>query len=281
MSSLFRTGIARLDRVCLGGGVPAGFLEVSGKEASGKTAVLASIVRENSGPSVWISLSGVPEKRWITTCGAGDAVAVLPNSSEAAIDAAYLAIKGGAKIVVIDTLSQLEPTASMRRMVDGDAGGRGRWRLVYHSLSRLRLAAGAHRALVVFSNELRMQIGRRMMPTFHRLTHQFARTSIRVRRIAMRSAWDEFAYLHVGVSVDKSGLVPPGGSDSFLITKESGVDREMALLSAMVDSGVVTSRGTWWYYEEHRLGPGYSAACATIAADYAYWRRVYAEESNR
>lgn len=274
---LSSTGVARLDML-LRGGVPAGLLEISGHESCGKTVLAASILREASGPTVWISLSGLPERQWLIDAGAGDAFSLLPGSGEAAIDGAGVCLRQGARVVVLDNFAHLDCWPGRSLLSEN---WQGRKRLAHHGLRALTNEARRTGSLVVVVNELRRRPGSGFRACFDAEISACRATRLLVTRKKYRTNYDEFAYLQAEVTLRGHPTMPPGGKATFVVFRPGGVSRELSLLSVLQEAGILCQKGAYWCGEDRTLGPGYAEAIQGIRESYNYWKEQYEHRSDR
>ena len=280
---MYSSGVARLD-AALRGGVQSGLLEIFGPAASGKTALAASFVREVSlsgEPCGWVQAAGFPEVRWLSKCGAGDCLVARPTTGEGVFETAHSMLAHGAKCVVVDGLSQLEPSSEAQLHL-GDSILNNRNRFLFHGCYHLARTAVSQGALVILVNETRAQPGRGEVSAMRNILRRSNATRLRTKRLVMRTAYGEFGYLQVGFKVIRAGAQPPGAEAAGLVTP-NGFDRNLELLIGLQDTGVLERRGSYWTNETYgQFGPGYTEGAKQVAPMYETLKGVHDESrSNR
>ena len=157
----YRTGIQQLDSV-LRGGVPSGVCEVFGEDSSGKSTLCFSVIREASSrglPTSIIHSDGMPDRDYISSCGAGDSLIVVPAHIEATVRAAVRMLEGGVKVIAIDNLSVMECSADLKVRDVGERVKSACYEALTTGLAEIAEVSKKNNAVVLIVNQIRTPIG--------------------------------------------------------------------------------------------------------------------------
>jgi RecA/RadA recombinase len=281
----YRTGVCQLDEA-LWGGLPCGVSEIVGGDACGKTTICLSVMREatlDNLPTVLVYTEGLPDKIYFRDAGPSDCVVVTPGFGEAAIEAAFSALVHDAKVVVIDSLTNLGTFTEQNYMV-GDREPYGQKKLVFHGLSVLREEALKRNALVIVTSQLRVPIGA-LVPTpassFEGIINNVCNTRIKSRRAKVRTEYGELAYAKIEFTIFRSLGTPPGSKTYGFIFNQKGFDRNFELLRALIANEVIHQSGSYFSGPDAiSLGPGYYEAARQIGEQFNKYWRLYGSQSN-
>ena len=264
----YSTGIFQLDGL-LGGGLIPGSCEIYGGDAAGKTTICLSVMREadrKGFPTALIYTEGIPDTGWIEVAGPRQCAIVTPYFAEAGLDAAYSALAHGAKVVVIDSLTALEPIDEQHLQV-GTRIPSAQFNLVKGGMRALRSKARELGSLVLVTNQLRTPLKdlvKRPTSALGKAIHRSCDVRIRADRAEMRTEYGEFGYLKTKLTIKKSLHRPPGGEAHAFIFP-NGINRNFELLRALIDEGILVKRGAYFMDEGIRsFGPGYKEAAEKL-----------------
>ena len=275
----YPTGVFLLDSL-LNGGFPAGVSEIYGSDACGKTTLCLSVMREASLRglnSCFISTEGLPDKEYFQACGLDDCMAVVPYSGEAGIDAAFHAILGGAKVVVIDSVTSLGTILDDRAPL-GSYVPYSKRRLAYHGLSVLRETAKSKGALVLVTSQIRTHFGRygaSQRAALHDTIGPLCDTRLRIRRDETRNQFGKLFYIKAEIQLKKSLISPPNTKTYGFIFNGKGFDRGFELLRYLLATGSLEKRGAYIKSASgDTVGQGFFEAAKTINENFDYYRSM-------
>ena len=282
----YRTGVCQLDEA-LAGGFPCGVSEIVGGDACGKTSLCLSVMREASLedlPTVLIYTEGLPDKVYFSKAGPSDCVVVTPGFGEAAIEAGFSALVHGAKVVIIDSITNLGTFTEMDYPIVAREPY-GQKKLVFHGLKVLREEAIKREALVLVTSQLRTQIGALVQvpaSSFEGIINNICSTRIKTRRAQVRTEYGELAYAKIEFSIFRSLSTPPGSKAYGFIFNQQGYNKNFELLRALIANGVFRKAGAYFTDPEgNNLGPGYQQALEQIGNNFNhYWELYYGSQSN-
>jgi recombination protein RecA len=268
------TGALTLD-IALGvGGLPRGrVVEIFGPEASGKTTLTLTAIRENQkkgGVAAFIDAEHAFDSTYAKVIGVNldDLLISQPDTGEQALEIAETLVRSNAvDLVVIDSVAALTPRAEIEgEMGDSHVGLQAR--LMSQALRKLTASISKSRTCVIFINQLREKIGVMFgspeTTPGGRALKFYSSVRLDVRRIATLKEGDKVIGGHVRVRVVKNKVAPPFREAEFDMLHNEGIAKVGAILDAAVNLEVVTKSGTWLSFNNEKLGQGRDAAIKAL-----------------
>jgi recombination protein RecA len=260
------TGSLALD-VALGvGGVPRGrVIEIYGPESSGKTTICQHVIAEAQkmgGIAAFIDVEHALDPSYAAKCGVDveNLLISQPDTGEQALEICEALVRSGAvDVVVVDSVAALVPRAE----IEGDMGDSHvglQARLMSQALRKLAGAIHRSNTSVIFTNQLRQKIGIMFgnpETTSGGMALKFyASVRLDVRRTEAIKAGGEVVGNQVKVRVKKNKVAPPFREAQFDIMYNEGISLYGDILDMAVNNEIVDKRGSYYFYDEDRLGQG-------------------------
>jgi len=269
------TGSISLDLVLGVGGIPCGrVIEIFGPEATGKTSLSLHILKEaqkQGGVSAFIDVEHALDPAYAKRIGVNvdDLLISQPDSGEQALQIVESLVRsGGVDAIVIDSVAALAPKAEI-------AGEMGQFqiglqaRLMSQALRKLSGIVAKTKTAVIFLNQTRMKIGVQWgnpETTSGGLALKFyASVRINLRRIAQIKHGDEIIGSRIRAKIVKNKVAAPFKTTEFDIYYNEGISYLADILNTGLNEGIVKKSGSWFQYENKKIGQGMEGAKKFLA----------------
>lgn len=260
------TGSIGLDLALGIGGLPKGrIIEIFGPESSGKTTLTLQVIAEaqkKGGACAFIDAEHALDPIYAKKIGVNIDELVLsqPDTGEQALEIADTLVRSGAiDVLIIDSVAALVPKAEIEgEMGDSHMGLQAR--LMSQALRKLTGSISKTNCMIIFINQIRMKIGVMFgspeTTTGGNALKFYASVRLDIRRTGSIKDKEEVTGSQTKVKVVKNKVSPPFKMAEFDIMYGEGISKVGELIDLGVKADIVEKSGSWYSYNNERIGQG-------------------------
>jgi len=264
------TGSLALDHALGVGGIPRGrVVEIFGPESGGKTTLALHIMakaHKQDGFAAFIDAEHALDVMYAKKLGVNvdNLLVSQPDTGEQALEITEILVRSGAMdVVVIDSVAALVPRAE----IEGDMGDVHmglQARLMSQALRKLAASINKSMTAVIFINQIRMKIGIMFgnpeTTPGGRALKFYSSVRLDIRKIGNIKDGQDIVGNRTRVRVVKNKVAPPFKAAEFDIMYGEGISTAGDLLDMAVQMEVVDKSGTWYSFDDERIGQGRESA---------------------
>ncbi len=260
------TGSFSLDLALGVGGLPKGrIVEIYGPESSGKTTLALNVVaqaQKQGGRAAYIDAEHAMDPEYAAKLGVKvkELLVSQPDNGEEALNILESLVRSEIiDVVVVDSVAALTPKAE----IEGEMGAQYmglQARLMSQALRKLTALAAKSGTMIIFINQIRMQIGVMFgnpeTTPGGRALRFYASVRIDIRRIAQIKKGEDVVGNRTKAKVVKNKVAAPFKVAEFDIMYGEGISYESDVVNSALKHGVISKTGATYSFEGEKLGVG-------------------------
>lgn len=262
-----------------GGGYPRGrIIEIYGPESSGKTTLAIHAIAEMQkagGAAGFIDAEHSFDKIYAANLGVdmSELLFAQPDNGEQGLEICDEFVRSGViDIVVVDSVAALTPKVELEGDM-GDSNMGVQARLMSQAMRKLTGSISRTNCLVIFINQLRDKIGVTFgspeTTTGGKALKFYASIRLDIRAIGqLKDNEQKNIGVRTRVKTVKNKTASPHQQCEFDIIYGQGIAFMNELLDLAVEKGIVKKSGSWFSYEDTKLGQGREAAIKILEDNF-------------
>lgn len=271
------TGSIALDLSLGVGGMPRGrIIEIYGGESSGKTTLALHVLAEaqkKGGVCAFVDAEHAMDPDYSKKIGVDvdNLLISQPDSGEQALQIVETLVRSKAvDVIVIDSVAALTPKAEIEGEIGDQHIGR-QARLMSQAMRKLAGIIDQTKTIVIFLNQTRMKIGvmfgnPETTPGGMALKF-YASVRVNLTRLAQIKKGEDTIGSRIKAKIVKNKVAAPFKTAEFDIYFNEGISRAADIVNTGLKFDVVKKAGSWFQFNEHKLGQGIDGAKEFLKAN--------------
>ena len=276
-----------LDRALGIGGLPQGRItEIFGWESSSKTTIAMHVMAQAQAMGLTAAIVDAEhafDPQYAESLGIDiDALFInQPSSGEEGLNVVQAFVEQGIGVVVVDSVAALVPRAEIEGAM-GDSKMGLHARMMSQAMRKLAAKTAQSNTCLIFINQIRHKIGVMFgnpeVTTGGNALKFWASVRIETRRKAKpNEEQGEAASNTVTARVIKNKLAPPFKKAVFDVRYGTGIDWLGEVFDIAIDSGFIIQKGSWFSYEDTKIGQGRESAIQTLNDNEEFLQELMAK----
>lgn len=267
------TGCPEIDAAIGIGGIPKGRMtEIFGGEATGKTTIALHAIAEtqrNGGVCAFIDIEHAINFQYSKDIGVNFSedkmVFSQPDSGEDALEQVDFLVKSGAvDLIVVDSVDALVPREVLEKGITDDTMGLLA-RLMGKGCRRFKSTCSETGTAIIFINQIRAKMktfgfGDPMTTSGGNALPFYASLRMKVSKGMSIKQGEEIIGTRTHVKIVKNKVAVPFKEAVFDLEYGKGISKLRATVTKAVELEIVEKSGSWYSYDEERIGQGLKSA---------------------
>ena len=278
------TGSMTLDMALGIGGVPRGrIVEIYGPESSGKTTVALHVVaqaQKQGGEVAFIDVEHALDPVYAQALGVDidNLLVSQPDSGEQALEIAEALVRSGAiDCIVLDSVAAMVTKSEIEgEMGENHVGLLAR--LMSQAMRKLTAAISKSNCVAIFINQIREKIGvmygNPETTPGGRALKFYSSVRIEVRKGEVIKSGSDIIGASTKCKIVKNKVAPPFKECEFDLMYGTGISRTGEVLDLAVDLDIIKKGGSWFSYNDQKLGQGRDNVKELLKNDEALMKEI-------
>lgn len=280
------SGSLLIDQALGVGGYPRGrIIEIYGPESSGKTTLalhaIAEVQKKEGGRAAFIDAEHAVDPQYAKALGVNIDELILsqPDSGEQALEICDMLVRSQAvDLIVVDSVAALVPQAELDgEMSDATVGAQAR--MMSKAMRKLAGVMNRSECTVIFINQLREKIGIMFgnpeTTSGGRALKFYSSVRVDIRRSEALKEGKEIFGNKTNVRIVKNKVAPPFRTAQVEIHYGQGISRIGEVIDLGVEYDIIDKAGSWYSYQDERIGQGREAVRAFLEANPEIYTEVH------
>lgn len=263
------SGSIKIDKILGIGGYPKGrIIEIYGNESCGKTTLALQVIascQSIGGKCAYLDLEHALDAKFCITNGIDLSKLLLaqPDSGEQTFQLISALIKTGMiDLIVVDSVAAIVPESEIEgKFSDQTIGLQAR--IMSKGLRIIQGLLSKYNTTIIFINQIREKVGvfygSNEITTGGRALKFYSSIRLELRRAELIKKGSECIGIKTLAKVVKNKLAPPLNKAYIDIYFDQGINHNEEIIQYAVDYEIIQKKGSWYYFNEERLGQGKDA----------------------